>query len=77
MRARADLFDIVDQAAGFITDASCACREASVMPLSNAHRHLLRRALAKLEASQADLWKLRNEPWHQPSTPELAQLSLL
>jgi hypothetical protein len=75
MSAKQDFHLTIDRAAGLTLDATCAARAASSGPLPSPHRRLLKRAIARLEGAQQDLFTARNDPWSEQTPPKI-QLEL-
>lgn len=62
MGAQTDFAQSVDHAAGLVNEATCSLRATALGPLPAPHRALMRRAIARAEALQQDLFTARNDP---------------
>lgn len=77
MSAQTDFHITIERAAGLVLDAQCAARTAAHGPLPHPHQRLVNRAIVELDRAQDNLFKARNDPWHQPPKPKHRQLELL
>lgn len=77
MSAQTDFHITIERAAGLVLDAQCAARTAAHGPLPRPHQRLVNRAIVDLDRAQDNLFKARNDPWHQPKPRRNQQLELL